>query len=655
MLSRSERLKRARITLMRGGQVGASLANPQIVQSWERCLAAGLDPSAKPTSLQVSAHELLQLRERDELAHRFAVGEMHALYQQIAGSNFLIAFANATGTVLEVVADGDFKNSDPGKAIVAGAVWSELRRGTNALGTCATDLQPIIVHGEEHFFQDHCDVSCFAAPIFHSDGRLAGVLDASSDCSARHAHTLALMRMAAIHMENSLFLAQQDEHIVILFHSRWELLNSVSGGLASFDTDGRLNSINQRGCEILRGLSVRPGVAFEAIFDISFATALNKMTDDHHPTLRDHLGSRYSVLWRNRHSFERRMGNGAPAGKNGGESGTITGVPAIRAEGQLQGAGNDTAPSDSAGFAKGIVASDPKMRHLLTRVSQAVRFNPAFLIQGETGTGKEVMAQHIHAKSGRSGAFIAINCGALPEQLLEAELFGYVPGAFTGAQGKGSEGLMAAADKGTLFLDEIGDLTMSSQVALLRFLDSHEVRPVGGVRVKKLDLQIVTASNVDLEQAVAAKTFRQDLYYRLGVVKLELPPLRARQDFDELVEQTVLEFSPDHRVTPDAISLLATYPWRGNIRELRSILLQLIMSSAEVAISTKEIQALLGTPPGPNQRGDPGSLRAKIKSEVTQMLQVNGNNISETARALGVSRNTVYKYSRDLKLARTQR
>jgi sigma-54 dependent transcriptional regulator, acetoin dehydrogenase operon transcriptional activator AcoR len=644
MLSRSERLKRARITLMQGGQVGGSLANPQIVQSWKRCLAAGLDPCAKPTSLQVSAHELLMLRERDELAHRFAVGEMHALYQQIAGSNFLIAFANASGTVLEIIADGEFKNSDPGKAIVAGAVWSELRRGTNALGTCATDLRPIIVHGEEHFFLDHCDVSCFAAPIFHSDGTLAGVLDASSDCSARHAHTLALMRMAAIHMENSLFLAQQDGHIVVLFHSRWELLNSVSGGLASFDIEGRLNSINQRGREILRGLSVRPGVAFEAIFDISFAAALGEMTDNHHPTLRDHLGSRYSVLWRNRHSFEKSRGEATISGVNA----AVISVPATKADGRLR-RDRKSASSEGAGFPKGIVASDPKMRHLLTRIAQAIKFNPTFLVQGETGTGKEVIAQHVHAKSGRGGAFIAINCGAIPEQLLEAELFGYVPGAFTGAQGKGSEGLMAAADKGTLFLDEIGDLAMSSQVALLRFLDSHEVRPVGGVSVKKLDLQIVSASNVDLESAVAAKTFREDLYYRLGMIKLELPPLRTRHDFGELVEQALLEFSPDHRVTPDAVSLLASYPWRGNIRELRSILLQLVMSTDGVAISTIQIQALLGSPPGSNRNADRGSLQAKIKTELTQMLEVNGNNISLTARTLGISRNTVYKYTRDLK------
>ncbi|VAW20668.1 Nitrogen regulation protein NR(I) [hydrothermal vent metagenome] len=629
MLSRSERLKRARITLMQGGQVGGNLANPQIVQSWERCLALGLDPNARPACLQVSENELRRLRERDELAHRFAVGEMHALYQQIAGSNFLIAFGNSQGIVLETVADGNFKNSDPGKAIVAGAIWSEEKRGTNALGTCARDMHPIIVHGEEHFFVDHCDVSCFAAPIFHSDGMLAGVLDASSDCSARHAHTLALMRMAATHMENSLFLAQQDEHIVVLFHSRWELLNSVSGGLASFDTNGRLNAINQRGKEILRGLSVRPGVAFETIFDISFSAALAEMADSHHPTLRDLLGSRYSVLWRNRHSFEKRIIN-APARPENSPPGEIKPKAEIKLD-----------------PARGFVASDPRVRHLLGQVERAVKFNPPFLIQGESGTGKEVLARHIHKSSKRKGKFVAINCGALPEQLLEAELFGYVAGAFTGAHGKGSDGLAVAADKGTLFLDEIGDLAMAGQVALLRFLDSSEVRPVGGTKSQKLDLQIITASNINLDNAVAAKKFREDLYFRLGVVKLELPPLRMRNDFGEIVEQMLLEISPEHRITPDGALMLALYPWRGNIRELRSRLLQLVMSASETVISSGDVEALLGATPDNQQQTGPVSLKAKIGRQVTEMLQINGNNISLTARELGVSRNTVYKYARN--------
>ncbi|PPJ49002.1 sigma-54-dependent Fis family transcriptional regulator [Rhizobium sp. KAs_5_22] len=623
MLSRTERLKRLRITLMQGGQVDGNLVNPQIAESWQRCIESGLDPRVTPPPIQIGTRELKQLRERDELTHRFAVAEMHSLYQQIAGSNFLIAFGNAEGTVLDTIADGDFQSSRPGRGIVPGAVWKESLRGTNALGTCAAGRQPLIVHGEEHFFAAYSDVSCFAAPILHSDGELAGVLDASSDCSARHSHTLALMRMAATHIENSLFLAQQEKHIVVLFHSRWELLNSVSGGLVSFDANGRLVAVNKRAREILRGIPLRPGTEFNAIFDTPFDLALAEMSNSRQPTLRDGFGSRYAVHWRNRHSFERRL---PQAGKT---------VSANTASGGLL-------PSTKPDF----VANDAVVRQQLDKIARAVRFKPPFLICGESGTGKEMLARHIHRASGRQGSFIAVNCGALPEHLLEAELFGYVGGAFTGAQRTGAEGLAVAADRGTLFLDEIGDMPLSSQVALLRFLDSSEVRPVGGHQVRKVDTQIVAATNVDLEEAIATKRFREDLFYRLGVIRLELPALRDRTDFGTVLDSMLAEISPGTQIDPAAATLMAAFDWRGNMRELRSALLQLVMAADGNRIASSDVLDLLGHP-GAGVGRQTHSLRTKIGREVTEMLRSNGNNISLTARTLGVSRNTVYKYARN--------
>ncbi|MCF6301723.1 MAG: sigma-54-dependent Fis family transcriptional regulator [Devosiaceae bacterium] len=634
MLSRTERLKRARITLMKGGVVGGNLLNSQIVESWERCIKIGLDPHAKPPVLQTSDYELRMLREKDELTHRFALAEMHSLHQQIAGSNFLIAFGNAQGTVLDIISDSEFQSSKAAESIVPGAIWSENQRGTNALGTCAAEGKAVIVHGAEHFFFDHSDVSCFAAPVMHSDGTLAGVLDASSNCSVRHTHTLALMRMAATHIENSLFLAQQDEHIVVLFHSRWELLNSVSGGLASFAQDGRLVAINQRGREILRGLSVRPGVAFEAVFDTSFDAALIEMSDSHQPTLRDLLGSQYSVLWRNRHSFEKRAIHIAPA-------------PSKPVAGGIGDHGKTITVPPSCDLGEGMVARDPELCHQLARIKSSVKFKPSFLVLGESGTGKEVIARHFHKESGRKGSFVAVNCGALPEHLLEAELFGYVAGAFTGAQRNGADGLAFAADTGTLFLDEIGDMPLSSQVSLLRFLDSSEIRPVGGTISKKIDVQIVAATNVNLEAAIETKDFREDLFYRLGVVKITLPPLRERTDFSDIVRQIMLEIMPTQTITPEAILTLANMPWRGNIRELHSAMLQLTMNAQGETITHDDVIFSLGETPESHSGAATDSLRAKMRSEISSLLRANGNNITQAARTLGISRNTVYKYVRE--------
>jgi len=635
MLSRTQRLKRARITLLQGGTISGNLLNPQIAQSWERCINLGLDPASKPPVMQNSEYELKILREKDELVYRFARAEMHSLYEQIAGSNFLIAFGNPQGTVLDIISDGEFQTSKAAKSITPGAVWSEDMRGTNALGTCAADQRSVVVHGEEHFFQDHCDVSCFAAPVFHSDGQLAGVLDASSDCRTRHTHTLALMRMAATHIENALFLAQQNKHIVVLFHSRWELLNSVSGGLISFDCEGILVSINQRAREILRGLPVRPGASFESIFSVPFDAALRDLSDSSHPILRDLLGSQYSALWRNRHAFEKQaMQSRQPLKRT---NTTITHPEQKQKEDILQ----------SYNLGNGMVASDPQLCRQLAMIDRSVHLRPPFLVLGESGTGKEVVARYIHKVSKRKGGFVALNCGALPENLFESELFGYVGGAFTGANQKGSKGLAVAADGGTIFLDEIGDMSLSSQVALLRFLDTSEVRPVGGSKPIKVDVQIVAATNVDLEAAIEKKLFREDLFYRLGVVTLNLPPLRMRNDFGIILRQILQNISSDLTIDPYAILMMSEMPWRGNIRELHSAVLQLAVSVQSTRITAEDVRFTFENISDFHDDNVPESLRGKMRHEITALLRANGNNISQAAKALGISRNTVYKYARE--------
>lgn len=620
MLSRSERLKRARITLAHGGQVDGHLISPLISESWNRCITAGLDPSDLPPAVLLTARELREQRLQNELVHRFAAAQIQALYQQIAGSNFMIAFGNARGVVLETVSDGAFRESKPGKSIVPGSVWAEELRGTNAMGTAAIIRQPLIVHGEEHFFLNHGDVSCFAAPVFHSNGELAGVLDASSDCRARNQHTLVLIQMAATHIENSLFLREQEHHLVLLFHSRSEMLNSVSGGLIAFDEQGRLAAINQRGRAMLSGLPVRPGAAFEAIFDIGFDHAMAELAQGRHPALRDLLGSQYAVQAQH----------------------------GLRREPRLRVMPSGVVPASVE--VEGFVADDKALQRELAKVQRAVRLKPPFLILGESGTGKEIMARHIHRVSGRRGAFVPVNCGALPEQLFESELFGYAQGAFTGAHKDGATGLARQAQGGTLFLDEIGDLPMQSQVALLRFLDQSEVRSVGATRSDRLDVQIVAATNCDLEAAIAEKRFRADLYYRLGVVRLNMPRLRDRTDFEALALHLLSAIDPAAGIEREAIELLSAQPWTGNMRELRSVLFELSIL-ADGVISADAVAHQLGLetwsrPACPDGVG----LRGLITRQVNELLAGNGNNVSVVAKRLGVSRNTVYKYMRNRRL-----
>ena len=202
------------------------------------------------------------------------------------------------------------------------------------------------------------------------------------------------------------------------------------------------------------------------------------------------------------------------------------------------------------------------------------------LIRGETGTGKEQLARHAHAASGRTGAFVPVNCAALPESLIEAELFGYADGAFTGARRGGAIGLVKEADGGTLFLDEIGDMPVALQAVLLRLLDDWTVRPVGGVRAK-VDVFLVSATNASLDKAIAEGRFRSDLLYRLNTLEVTLPRLRDRSDFDAIVHHLLGAIDPNCEITPATIARLAARPWPGNIRELRNMLARFTLASAD--------------------------------------------------------------------------
>ena len=279
------------------------------------------------------------------------------------------------------------------------------------------------------------------------------------------------------------------------------------------------------------------------------------------------------------------------------------------------------------------------------------------LLRGETGTGKELLARYAHSLSARPGKFIAVNCAAIPEDLIEAELFGYREGAFTGARGGGSPGLVIQAQHGTLFLDEIGDMPLRLQPALLRFLDQRTIRAVGGSTEQSVDVQIVAATHCDLEQAVSERLFRADLWHRISSVEVSLPPLREREDFDEVVLFNLKAVAPQATVTEEALARLKVYHWPGNARELKNVLTRALVSSPEQAISAEAVDAVLNRISEAHCRNQPHlvpdpaapmSLEAIRDNAIMEAYHKFGGNVSKTARYLSMSRNTVYRRVRDL-------
>jgi transcriptional regulator of acetoin/glycerol metabolism len=613
-----DRLIRARRFLERDAVSTPDLIAPMIAESWARCLEAGLDPHRPPALDVTDAFGLRAERDQADLTRRLALAEMEALYQQIAGSNFLIAFAAPNGVLLDTIADPSFRSTARTSSIRAGTLWAETRCGTNALGTVAQIGRPLTVHGGEHFFSSFGGLTCTAAPVYAPDGSLAGVLDASSHCTSRQQHTQALVGMAATQIENGLFRHGFGGGLLVAFHSRGEYLHTLNAGLLALDETGTVLGANPQARFLLQGLPALPGRHFNDLFRTGFSALMRIDSGREYRRLEDRVGS----------AFVARLENDKP------NAVSVVKLPS-------------GAPSIAA-LETSFVAEDSAVIDVLRRIEAGARRKLPILIRGETGTGKEQLARHAHHASRRAGAFVPLNCAAIPDNLIESELFGHADGAFTGARRGGSPGLVREADGGTLFLDEIGDMKLPLQAVLLRLLDDWMVRPVGGGRARQVDVLLVAATHADLEQAVADGRFRADLFFRLDAVGVVLPPLRSRRDFAQITARTAAELAPDHVFTPAAIEALASHRWPGNIRELRNAITRLTLTEANCVVDIEKVERLFGIgldAPGVSE----GGLRASTHARIVAAHSAAGGNLSQTARELGVSRNTVYRAIRAIR------
>jgi len=295
-----------------------------------------------------------------------------------------------------------------------------------------------------------------------------------------------------------------------------------------------------------------------------------------------------------------------------------------------------------------IVARSPAMQRILQQVVQVADSDATILLFGETGTGKEVLARVIHSNSRRSkGPFVALNCAAIPETLFESELFGHVRGAFTSAHGA-KRGLFQSANGGTLFLDEIGEIPLSMQVKLLRAVQEREVREVGSEISTKIDVRIIAATNKDLGEAVKNGSFRNDLYYRISVVPLFIPPLRDRRDDIPLLAQHFLTASAKRAnkglrgFTPAALNRLVTHPWPGNVRELENVIEKASVMTRQDMI-TPDLLPSMGTSPDAPLKPLTEAKEEFEKTYLKNVLQLTGGNISRAAQFAGRYRADFYK------------
>jgi sigma-54 dependent transcriptional regulator, acetoin dehydrogenase operon transcriptional activator AcoR len=560
----------------------------------------------------------------------------------LSDANSIMILTDPTGLIIDT--QGDDRVIDAGRSVHLehGGRWSEADIGTNAIGAAIAESKPVQIHGTEHFCSKVQRWTCAAVPVHDpTDGELLGVVDISGPASTFNPQSLALAVSVGHHVESVLAQSVRQDHEKLLCHFLAKRALWLNDEYIVLDRRGAILHATERALSALQ--NSQPGIdgdaptrflktlAFdewpvklkELLPNASFDLVKNE-TSGIGAILVLHARRRLSIVDRNvqksKPAFERRETAGSSRPRNDPTPGPQH-------------------PEDNVGSAtSGFIACDPTVRAIVRQVETASARKMPILIRGETGTGKEQLARHAHAASRRTGAFVPVNCAALPESLIEAELFGYADGAFTGARRGGAVGLVKEADGGTLFLDEIGDMPVALQAVLLRLLDDWTVRPVGGVRAK-VDVFLVSATNASLDKAIAEGRFRSDLLYRLNTLEVTLPRLRDRTDFEAIVHHLLGAIDPNCEIAPATIARLAARPWPGNIRELRNMLARFTLANADGFIDEAGVEAMIDqTAPT-----TPGSLHDIQRARILVVYAETAGNISETARRLGVSRNTIYR------------
>lgn len=648
----------ARNDFLVNGNLQQGAIEEAIERSWRRCLANGVDIDSSSEIEILTAQELALKREQNRQLISLAKPEMETLVEQIAHTRNVVILTDDEGVILHSLGEQHLFKPEQRIALSAGSSWHENHRGTNAIGTALIEKSAMTVQGSQHFMVRNQSLSCSAVPIFGAKNQLVATLDVTNDFNISQQHTLALVKMSAQMIENRLFLSGHQSDIVLHFHARPEFIGTLWEGVAMFNSSGQLEAINRSGQfqlnfyqdKLEAGLAnTKANIEFSQVFNSSLASLLDKATGTDKLILPLWLnnGSRIyaqvELLHKKHPAAVAEYSNANMASSRR----TNTNRPHIN--------------RPSAATLDMLNSGDTKIQRAILQVKQVISRDIPILIQGETGVGKELFARAIHDASSKSkGPWVAVNCAALPDGLIEAELFGYEEGAFTGARKKGSPGKIEQADGGTLFLDEIGDMPLSLQARLLRVLQERTVTPLGSTKTIPVNFSLISATNLKLKEKVESGEFRSDLYYRLNGLSVSLPPLRERSDLSALIDVILnIEQATEVEVTPEVMAIFNAHSWPGNIRQLHNVLRTALALAdnepiSELHLTQDFLDELHGELHG-ELHCDASRIATAAKqfenkqlgdianNAITHAMRDNAGNISAAARQLGISRNTLYR------------
>lgn len=624
--------QRARERLLLEGELPSGFLRAQIEASWQRSLKAGVRFKDPLVAQQSSACDVLELKENHQTLISMAAPEMDHLSRQFNRDKGMVILANDQATILSLLGDRRSLKNAGSYALEPGACWSEDTHGTNALGTAVVDAKPVMINGTEHFLDGVSCFSCTSSPIMGVNGQLLGVLDLTTEANEQHIQgNMSAVQLAARNIENRLFISHFQEHVIIAFHSRSEYLHSAWQGLIAIDLEGNILALNEQACQLLKKSRENLlNLPIETITGQAPTVLLNQLLRNNGATLQ----LRDVVLYCELLHFPRQL----------------KGLPA-RKESFAKDAKKLKRQANHPSLQK-VGAEHPRLAKALRMALKGIDHDLPVLLNGETGTGKEVVARALHNQSQRADKpFIAVNCAAIPEGLIESELFGYREGAFTGSRKGGMVGRFQQANSGTLFLDEIGDMPLALQARLLRVLQERKVSPLGGGEEVDLDIALICATHRDIKTLVKEDTFREDLYYRLNGVGVQLPALRARSDLDVLIADLLSRMGAAHlKIHDEVLAMFRQYAWPGNIRQLEMVMKAALAfldeGEKEITIDhlTDDFIDELNTN---SSSGRAATIKVTELELIRNTLEQCDGNVSATAASLGISRATIYRKLRE--------
>lgn len=599
------------------GVLDSKRMNERISESWHRCKQANVNPHMNKGQKILSSNIFQDQKKKSEIFLDIAIPQLQNMRKTIDELQMMALLIDPDGYVLSL--SGNQQTLKRAKHInfIEGVKWTEAAVGTNAIGTALQIEEAIMISGTEHYSVASHSWSCAAAPIHNDDGKLIGVLDFSCPIEFSHPYMLGMVTSIAhaIERECSIRVHQNELHLIHRF-------------LDVIDSDEQVVICNHRDVIVSASKKVR-----ERVSDWSRMKLEDLMQHGLKPKLEVPVYSNDRMIGKCIYVQENKQGNVFSA------SPFINGI---------------TFP--------GVIGTSNAFQHTLEEIKLVSPTDASVYVCGETGVGKEYVARAIHENSPRkNGPFIAVNCGSLPKELMESELFGYAEGAFTGARRQGYKGKFEQADGGTIFLDEIGEVPPEMQVVLLRVLQERTVTPIGSSKEVPVNIRIITATHKDLLRLVEEGKFRQDLYYRLHVYPLYVPSLIERKEDIPYFIQDFCERKNWNVVLPKSIcNQFSQHKWPGNIRELLNVLERIYILSQGREICEKQISFLLQTMMGnqhqlalqtENKTEHTLNFREKIQRDsMIEALEKTNGNVSLAAKLLDVPRSTFYKRMQKYKL-----